>query len=162
MTRWNWNWKSSPLSTNQHSTINVRRRASVALLFMLLSKLVACKMFISDTQPSNLPWLTHGPLRRFAILEAVQKVSQISHTRHFRDTINTMNQLHDSFCSERVHEVEWNGKVRDILVFIMCHMQFENGCFLLLPQSRFVSGYFSYPTIEYAIFLRDCHMKRAK
>lgn len=35
---------------------------------------------------------------------------------------------------------EWIGKVRDILVFIMCHMQFENGCFCAVSSISAVSG----------------------
>lgn len=95
VTRWNWkcNKKSSPLSTNQHSKINVT-------------------------------------FRRYS-------------KTFFRDTINTMHQLHDSFQTEKEKKGSrcWM-KVCDILVFIMCHMQFENGCFFyLLAASNNLSSF---------------------
>lgn len=83
-----------------------------------------------------------------------------------------MNQLHESFsassscgwryeCNRRSRGFEWIGKVRDILVFIMCHMQFENGCFVL-PQSLRAFAVHLQAAIECAIFFLDCHLKRKK
>lgn len=56
--------------------------------------------------------------------------------------------------SSRVVKLNEWGIVRDILVFIMCHMQFENGS---LGRGGGIER-----TIEYAILLWDCHLKRKK
>lgn len=96
--------KGSPLCTNQHSKLNVTLR----------------RHFISIHSDA------------FSISCALERRKITLET--FRDT---MNQLHDSFRIVKLWKKRankswsWmNGQKRDILVFIMCHMQFENGCLL--------------------------------